>query len=1068
MRAGEEVALTGTVKAATTRTTKAGNLFVRATVDCGDDGEVVAVWWTAAMAPSMGERVSFNGRVREYQGKLEVHVDDTRAERPVPNDPLARVLGYYIDCVESEATENLLARADSGSVLTLSSGTAPAFSSEPSVVGADRQSRQWCVTRRGTIGETLLSGYPVVVGHQPGESALSVTPLFMTEVSLSEEGGEFRIERLTDSFDVNPSALSLLGLTHEERDECLATLDASVEFESAADRVDRLRVGVEIVLAAADRTMSDPLDPYALQPFTRGAPGLYNSAVVLATAGGTTYTRRLLEDLEVILARPEVLRSGPLGVLFGAQAAEKMPLPSAHPIVVPSTLRQDQAVSAAMSTPFTVVTGPPGTGKSQVLVNVVAAALAAGETVLFASKNNKAVDVVCERMRDVSANANVLRAGNAGHRGALAQSIGTALGRTVTGDCVAAATRQREIGQSVDSLFARLAERQKLELEADRLNRVLETKLRELPPEANLDFDRPTMDARVGRVSETLNAFADRLPLLRRRKRWAVHKARIEAARVAASELHEFLKQNNLGAFDVESHLPVAKPTRSYGPASALRSVHQLIATVHEASESRTTRDAIRKRIDTEFQIWSIEDALAELAPARLEAGRQLIDVLWAERIRANPEAANHARLLQGDIQAAADGGTGAASARSTVPRVLQALPVWGVTNLSAGTNFPLERGMFDLVVIDEASQCDVASAIPLLYRGKRALIIGDDRQLIHITQLGSARNRAIAKRWQVNDTALKTFDYRTRSLFTLATHRLGEPLMLDLHFRSRPAIIDFSNRHFYGGRLEICTAPIRTSGAPTIRWIDVEGVAERGRNGRSWRNRAEAQLVVSTLRRLLDELGHSGRDIGIVAPFRAQVEEIRLLADEVLGSRVSDVLIETAHRFQGDERAVMIFSPVLSANLSTGTTRFAADPNLLNVALTRARDRLFVTGSRSACLRSETSLAAFAEYVIRLEASAFDSPLELALFDELLRRGVASEPGRTVAGYRMDLAVEFDGHRVDVECDGAAFHTIAAADAARDAAIQLQGWTVMRFSGRELSRDVRACADRICAAIGA
>jgi len=84
------------------------------------------------------------------------------------------------------------------------------------------------------------------------------------------------------------------------------------------------------------------------------------------------------------------------------------------------------------------------------------------------------------------------------------------------------------------------------------------------------------------------------------------------------------------------------------------------------------------------------------------------------------------------------------------------------------------------------------------------------------------------------------------------------------------------------------------------------------------------------------------------------------------------------------------------------------------------------------------------------------------------LRRGVASEPGRTVAGYRMDLAVEFDGHRVDVECDGAAFHTIAAADAARDAAIQLQGWTVMRFSGRELSRDVRACADRICAAIGA
>jgi very-short-patch-repair endonuclease len=204
-----------------------------------------------------------------------------------------------------------------------------------------------------------------------------------------------------------------------------------------------------------------------------------------------------------------------------------------------------------------------------------------------------------------------------------------------------------------------------------------------------------------------------------------------------------------------------------------------------------------------------------------------------------------------------------------------------------------------------------------------------------------------------------------------------------------------------------------------------------------------------------------------VVTPYRGQVEEIRLLAREALGRDAEVVAIETAHRFQGDERDVMILSPVVGPNMPSRQLSFAADPNLINVALTRARSRLIVVGNRSACLRDSTTvLAEFARYVTNLESSPFDSPLEFALHQALLDRGIACEPGRLVAGYRLDLAAENGDVRIDIECDGAPFHTNKAIDAERDANIQLQGWRVLRFSGRQLSRSIDSCADEVAAAL--
>ena len=156
--------------------------------------------------------------------------------------------------------------------------------------------------------------------------------------------------------------------------------------------------------------------------------------------------------------------------------------------------------------------------------------------------------------------------------------------------------------------------------------------------------------------------------------------------------------------------------------------------------------------------------------------------------------------------------------------------------------------GLFDLVVIDEASQCDAASALPLLVRGKRAMVIGDERQLPHITTLGEQREGAIAARYGLGAGDLATYGYRANSCFGVALSCLARPaIMLDLHFRSHPAVVEFSNRQFYAGRMTMCGTARPPAGMSAIEWVQVCGHCERGswqqqlakrpRSERRWRH---------------------------------------------------------------------------------------------------------------------------------------------------------------------------------------------------------------------------------------
>jgi very-short-patch-repair endonuclease len=401
--------------------------------------------------------------------------------------------------------------------------------------------------------------------------------------------------------------------------------------------------------------------------------------------------------------------------------------------------------------------------------------------------------------------------------------------------------------------------------------------------------------------------------------------------------------------------------------------------------------------------------------------------------------------------------------------------------------------------VIDEASQCDIASALPLLFRAKRAVVIGDPQQLRHISRLSEQRDQALMVKHDLLDNPGPTWGYRASSLYDLAAAKASSASIVVLrdHHRSHADIINFSNSFFYRGRLRVATdyRRLKRPEGPAIRWVNVVGNAVRPPTGGAV-NQAEAAAVVEELRSIAVTQRFSG-EMGVVTPFRAQanlIEEFVARDDalaQVLATR--NFICETAHKFQGDERDLIVFSPVVSRGVSVGATGFLkSQSNIFNVGITRARGALVVVGDATACASSEVEyLSAFARYVADycrpapkpIAASApggasGDYPAvahpervsdwEKVLFAALVDAGLRPIPQFDVDQYDLDLAlIRPNGRRLDIEIDGERYHRdwdgeLIRRDQLRNLRLIEMGWDVLRLWVYEVRDSLPACVARV------
>ena len=424
------------------------------------------------------------------------------------------------------------------------------------------------------------------------------------------------------------------------------------------------------------------------------------------------------------------------------------------------------------------------------------------------------------------------------------------------------------------------------------------------------------------------------------------------------------------------------------------------------------------------------------------------------------------------------------ASEKAFVDGVARAFPAIAVTNLSIRRAVPLRREAIALVVIDEASQCDIASALPMLYRGKRALVIGDPNQLTHIANLHPSEDARLLKSNGMT-TDDQRFSYIANSLFGLARTTVGSGsrfIPLVEHYRSKGEIIGFSNREFYQSRLVVHTNYQKlTSSNSThpVKWHNVEGETIRPLNGSAY-NDSEAREVVAVLQQIIEIAGAQGHypTLGVVTPFRAQANRISDLVKYAVPAENLNRLefvVDTAHRYQGDERDIMIFSPVISRNVPKPSLQFLDNTaNLFNVAITRARAELHMVGDMKACADAGIPyLSRFVRYVEELNMAhteedamdLFDSPWEKVFFDALSKAGIASIPQYRFDQYKLDLAIP--DAMLNVEIDGEYWHrnldgSRVLSDLKRDTHLFSRGWHIKRFWVYELQSDLDRCVREI------
>lgn len=276
--------------------------------------------------------------------------------------------------------------------------------------------------------------------------------------------------------------------------------------------------------------------------------------------------------------------------------------------------------------------------------------------------------------------------------------------------------------------------------------------------------------------------------------------------------------------------------------------------------------------------------------------------------------------------------------------KVLYALPVWLINSTNVHQVLPLETGLFDLVIIDEASQSDIASALPLLQRAKRAVIVGDPNQLRHISFLSHDQQHKFARQFDLQDFKPQAhLSFRDTSLLDLAFDRVAsqdQVHLLDEHFRSLPGIIAFSNQRFYQSALKIMTATPQNSVETSVFIHKTPGVRLV-----SGQNREEAAAIISAVRVLVEEEAMLApqlcQSIGLLSPFRAQVDLLKQQCEEQFSAEILErhrILVGSPYAFQGEERDVMFLSWCIDPKSTAGVHLYLNKEDVFNVSITRAR----------------------------------------------------------------------------------------------------------------------------------
>lgn len=864
--------------------------------------------------------------------------------------------------------------------------------------------------------------------------------------------------------------------------------------------------------------------------------GYYNR-LLLVRQSSAIFTQRLQKELRAVsAAKDEDLEHSALALI--RPVAESVPSaakpkPSdldSYPAQV-EVLSPDQrrACSMALANPVSLVSGPPGTGKSRVVANAMVNALLEGKSVLFASRNHQALDAVVPYLNEMGKTGLVVGRLSVPQDQNVADPLRECLMDLLdcnpepgAADEIAGTVRDvKETRTRIQALQVALHQTSEMHVAASEAMTQAE-ELLQATGNAQSDIFNRGEKLRAG-----LNAFPDgNTPekLLEHLKASYLSAAQMQHRFWLLRKLFAWLRDRRLRFLDTRWHalrpmlenVFVDTPTQrlfsslSFADATGahIQEVTETFDTLARFCRAAEAVGEARRRQAMANSRESVDSVQQRIRQEENRLVAQTRKALSARVRHTGHDMSDTDRVLMDNLMASLKAGASPARLqalfRKAFPVLLRFSPLWAVSNLSAGRYLPLSAGLFDLLIIDEASQCDIPSVIPLLYRCRRVMVVGDRKQLSFIAGISKAANQRLRTRHELQDCEpFDRYDFRTRTFYDLVNGLAQTTkecrVMLRDHYRCDPGIARYFNQAFYGDRLFINTdlqklrKPDKNPVA--IRWHECPADARKCPSGGAT-SESQIEAICDELKRLA-ETGFPGT-VGVVTPFRSQADRIRDCAGERFASRFPqhwDFKSSTADGFQGGERDLILMSLVGGPDLPTSCEWFYQDdPNRFNVAVSRARAVLQVYGNKAWTLGWASQLPR-RRHIGLLAELATDDTEPLPIIDSSAPRpaappidgnpdligpvweprfaqalwdaGLPARKQYPACGRSLDIALIRDGLKLGIEVDGEAYHRDSEGnrkqeDIERDLVLMANGWTIKRFWVYELREKWQESIDTV------
>ena len=592
-------------------------------------------------------------------------------------------------------------------------------------------------------------------------------------------------------------------------------------------------------------------------------------------------------------------------------------------LIYPFGLNQSQkvAVENAFLSQVSMIQGPPGTGKTQTILNIIANAVRHGKTVAVVSNNNSATQNVADKLKKKDLDFLTAFLGStANKKKFLEQQSGVYPDMS---DWALTDEEKTELDEEVTALSADLNQM------LDHKNRIaaIEQELLQLEPEQH--YFGEYYESYQDRAEGILEGLSSRKLL----SLWTEYEDQI----TSGNKLGVLKKISLMFRYNIR-----ALKIFSSRPEMIIPYLQKQFYTVRQA-ELIEERASLQRKLDS----YDFAEKTEQLTEKSMKLFRcELSEAYCWNRSRRKFE--------KGDF-------------RRHTEEFNREYPVILSTTYSIKGTLSFDH-LYDYLIIDEASQVDLATGVLAFAAAKNVIIVGDLKQLPNVVD---PKHRWAAEQIWKGNSFLPFYRYTEYSLLASASIRWKDApsVLLREHYRCHPKIIDFCNQKFYDGRLVIMTEDHDEQDALCLYRTN------RGNHARGHVNLRQIDVICQEVIPRLEQNGH--RDIGVIAPYRDQVKALR----DRLGDRYE---VDTVHKFQGREKDAIVITSVDNV-----ITDFVDDPRMLNVAVSRAVRALAVVTAQDP-RNDRTNYGDLARYIAYHNCEVIDSRV-YSVFD-LLYQSYAPE----------------------------------------------------------------------------